>query len=518
MTKPRKKNNRDRATPRELHGDHVYAYRRFAKAIRRFLSSKVLSDKQAEIVLDHVELLAKRDYNAANTGNLEDLFTYTLQDTKDPVRAFAQMLADSTKIVPMPAQAKLLPPVKDKRPKSVTRNKTLRRVEQLELAGPQAMLVTHTNVAYSDPEFAEEARAMLKATYPRSRASTLERRFQRMVMQSQHMPSSSFVLAAATGLVFQTKKLFTDAGCTKKQIAAAHGFFSTAAEFNPKWLGLFMSAGPRDDPSYLAWLDRYHQHRAGLPDDLKYQLYTDTLTNFLPGTMHSGKWVDAVVQFSNVRKLDGVPPALAKVVNQYLAEFVDLHRGSPKLFVRVVKKSLAKFGVVFRDGRFCDDEVPEHEVELVRHQFDTAWDRRIASGVLKSSPLFQALGSELSARLLQRFEHISFSQGEVVQHRGDQDRGLIVVVDGEVEVTVRRKRGKPQQSLAHAGDVIGEISLLSDQVATSEVVAKEDTVALLLDAQSFKRTASRYVDLHNFLVDLDVKQLRHLRRGRAVKG
>lgn len=316
----------------------------FANDLQAAVAEGLLSERQSAIVLDHVLRLGERGRNPANTGNVQDLFFYTLRDTGDPIRAMAQLLADSIKIVPMPEDAVLIPPMRDVRDGKKD-GAVFRTVGELFLNPGQKMLCCHTNIAYSDEEQAASARAMIKATVPHARLVKKEQLFWRMVVQSQHMPSSSFVLAAVRGLSFEIDDIYAKAGYSAEETAAARAFYEVSSRFNPQWLGAFINAQPRTDAAYLAWLDEYRAARAGLPEDLKYQLMTDTLTNFCTGTMTSGKWVDSTVAFSGVKTMEELPAAIAKVVNQYMAEFIDLQGESAQSFVKVVKPLVADFGI-----------------------------------------------------------------------------------------------------------------------------------------------------------------------------
>ncbi len=333
-----------------LKPEHQEPTKRFAKELEAVVKEGLLNQKQADIVLNHVLRLGERGRNPANTGNVHDLFFYTLRDTKDPLRALAQLLADSIKIVPMPEDAELIPPLRDVR-EGENNGKIYHHIGELFLNPGQKMLCCHTNIAYSDSEQAETARAMIKATFPRARIAKKEQLFWRMVAQSQHMPSSSFVLAAVRGLSFEIREIFEKAGYSEAEISSAEKFFVISSHFSPAWLGPFVNALPRTDAAYLAWLKEYQEARSGLPEELKYQLMTDTLTNFCPGTMASGKWVDSVVAFSGVKTMEELPAAIAKVVNQYMAEFIDLQCEPAERFITTVKPLVADFGIIFDKKR-----------------------------------------------------------------------------------------------------------------------------------------------------------------------
>ena len=92
-----------------LSAEHQRGIRRFRKRLEDFIEQAMLTSAQALVVTEHLLRLGERGRNPANTGNIEDLFCYTLEDTGDPIRAFAQALADSVKVVPMDPDARLFP-------------------------------------------------------------------------------------------------------------------------------------------------------------------------------------------------------------------------------------------------------------------------------------------------------------------------------------------------------------------------------------------------------------------------
>src|SRR5438105_2940556 len=97
---------------RALPDEHQRGILRFQRRLIEFQKSRLLSEPQCRIVEEYLLRLGERGRNPSNTGNIEDLFCYTLDDTRDPIRSFAQALADSVKIVPMDPDAPLYPRVR----------------------------------------------------------------------------------------------------------------------------------------------------------------------------------------------------------------------------------------------------------------------------------------------------------------------------------------------------------------------------------------------------------------------
>src|SRR5215470_17205054 len=119
--------------------EHQKGIIRFQRRLVEFESRSLLTSLQRSIVEEHLLRLGERNRNPANTGNIEDLFCYTLADTRDPIRAFAQALADSEKVVPMDDDALLYPLIR-----SIDGKTTYRKVGDFRhMNDGDKMLVTH---------------------------------------------------------------------------------------------------------------------------------------------------------------------------------------------------------------------------------------------------------------------------------------------------------------------------------------------------------------------------------------
>ena len=214
-----------------LGDDHRRGILRFQRRLREFTRQELLSEAQVSIVEEYLLRLGERKRNPANTGNIEDLFCYTLADTRDPIRAFAQALADSIKVVPMDDDAPLDPVVR-----SLDGKKMFRRVGDFSHLDPgDKMLVTHTMVAYGDPEMRASAAELIRATRPKLDSGGVERELAKMAVQSQHHPSSTFVLARARGLTIEVADLYARAGYSDRQARDAQRFYDICAEYLPAW-------------------------------------------------------------------------------------------------------------------------------------------------------------------------------------------------------------------------------------------------------------------------------------------
>ncbi len=357
---------------RALSNAHQEGVQRFSEHLREFRARGMMNDAQVEVIEEHLIRLGERGRNPANTGNLEDLFAYTLEDTKDVIRAFAQALADSVKVVPMDPEAKLNPPLR-----SVETGEVFSRVADLAQYNPgDQMLIAHTMVAFGDEEMLASSGALVRASRPDLDEAGVEREVAKMAVQSQHGPSSTFILARMHGLTLELAPLYRSAGYDEAQIADAQRFYDICAAFAPEWAPPFLDGVIPETQAFRHWRANYLESRAKLPMELIYQLSSDTLTNFLAGTLESGKWTDASVYFGQVDSPDAVPPALARIVNQYIAEHIALHDRPAEELVTAVSATLAPWGVGFEDGRAVPMGGAPTKSPLIRNQFEAARARK----------------------------------------------------------------------------------------------------------------------------------------------
>ena len=107
-------------------------------------------------------------------------------------------------------------------------------------------------------------------------------------------------------------------------------------------------------------------------------------------------------------------------------------------------------------------------------------------------------------RLLQFIERRAFRSGEEVIRRGDVDRALYIVVDGNLEARVTESRGGRGAAVpVPPGSVIGEIGFFDGKPRTATVTAVTDGEMLRLSFDSFQTLAVREPDLAQaMLLDL----------------
>jgi len=341
-----------------------------------------LDEAQRAIVAEHVIRLGERGRNPANTGNIEDLFFHTLEDTGDACRAFAQALADSAKVVPLPADAPLFPALR-----TADGRRSFHRVGDLDhLAPGDVMLICHTMVAYGDEEMWQAARAFVAATDGEMSEEEVDRQVHRMAVQSQHLPSSAFVMGRARGFSIECQPMYERAGYDEATWRNAQRFYDVCSQFDPDWSMAFRNGVVPASPEWVKWRADYLESRAHLPPELQYQLSSDTLTNFLEGTLESGKWTDASVQFGGVTRVEDVPVNVARIVNQYVAEHVALHDRPAEELIEACAAPLLRWGIGFIGGQAQVVSLSPEKQRQLEEQFASAQARFRSTQPVASDP------------------------------------------------------------------------------------------------------------------------------------
>ena len=108
------------------------------------------------------------------------------------------------------------------------------------------------------------------------------------------------------------------------------------------------------------------------------------------------------------------------------------------------------------------------------------------AAALKGMTLCRALsGAELKA-IAAIAETQEIAAGKDLFREGEPGEGLYLVVSGEIDVVKRGPRGERSLARLGAGAILGEISLLTNEVRSATGRALVDTRVLRLPAQRFR--------------------------------
>jgi CRP-like cAMP-binding protein len=106
-------------------------------------------------------------------------------------------------------------------------------------------------------------------------------------------------------------------------------------------------------------------------------------------------------------------------------------------------------------------------------------------GLLTAVPMFSALTDDERGQLLAIARPVLYARGEAVVRQGQPGRSLFIVRRGEASVALAGTEGEVAR--LRAGDVFGEMSLLTGEPRTATVTAASDCDLLEIDADGFRR-------------------------------
>src|SRR5262245_46036060 len=121
---------------------------------------------------------------------------------------------------------------------------------------------------------------------------------------------------------------------------------------------------------------------------------------------------------------------------------------------------------------------------------------------------FSDFRRELQSTLLSVMRVVSYQPGEYLMRQGDLGEYLLVALEGTATGHVRQAAGTSMPIAEFsAGDVVGEISLLTNEPRTADVVASTPVRAALLPVADFHRLADAHPELRVLLPHLSAQRV-----------
>ena len=203
------------------------------------------------------------------------------------------------------------------------------------------------------------------------------------------------------------------------------------------------------------------------------------------------------------------PPNLVKaVIREALRDDPDMVAGrDPEVLLVDFADSAVKYRVRFWISDFEADERVKDRVRSLtyyafkRHgitipypiqvQMSTAEANLVppAAGVdeklLFAVPMFSSLSDQERAELLKVARPVAYAAGEIVVRQGDEGGSLFAIRRGDVSVRLAGADGRVAH--LHAGDVFGEMSLLTGEKRSATVAAETDCDLLEIEKEGFRR-------------------------------
>ena len=147
--------------------------------------------------------------------------------------------------------------------------------------------------------------------------------------------------------------------------------------------------------------------------------------------------------------------------------------------------------------------------ELARENADTRLDAKSNRIFFRSSP-FSILGASTLAELLSVMQLREYAAGDHLIEQGDPAEFLLLILSGMAWARVRdTPKDRPPVGKFSAGDIVGEMSLITDEPRTADVVAETPVRALQLSASDFHVLTERHPDLRVVLTDVMADRLGH---------
>jgi len=228
----------------------------------------------------------------------------------------------------------------------------------------------------------------------------------------------------------------------------------------------------------------------------------DTITNYSVPTREIRLSVDVAVSYN-------VPPSVVKsVIREALQNASEISSGrEPEIRLIDFAASAMTYRVRFWvDDYDTDDSAPDEVRSYIYYAFrrnnitipypiqiemspeEGGMANRQATvdpRLIASVPMFAALTEAERAQLLAVGVPVTYGRGEAIVRQAQPGRSLFIIRQGEAGVTLSGTVGEVAR--LRAGDVFGEMSLLTGEARTATVTAVSDCDLLEIDADGFRR-------------------------------
>jgi CRP-like cAMP-binding protein len=148
-------------------------------------------------------------------------------------------------------------------------------------------------------------------------------------------------------------------------------------------------------------------------------------------------------------------------------------------------------------------------VPAVREALDRFSRERLIKNLLQTSPLFVPFSKTQQGELLRRFEGHEIEAGVDIIREGERGQGLFLILSGEVDVLTHATSATPTKlARLRAGDMFGEMSLVTDQPTSATVRAAIPTTVLYLAREYVERLAEAVPQVQAYFEQLALNRAR----------
>ena len=105
---------------------------------------------------------------------------------------------------------------------------------------------------------------------------------------------------------------------------------------------------------------------------------------------------------------------------------------------------------------------------------------------LKRVPLFAKLEPSKLKLLAFTSESLTFDEGEILFRAGDPADAAYVIMNGQVDILAETEAGEILAGTLEAGQLVGEMAVLTNEPRSATIVAEEPTRVLMLAGARLK--------------------------------
>jgi small-conductance mechanosensitive channel/CRP-like cAMP-binding protein len=114
---------------------------------------------------------------------------------------------------------------------------------------------------------------------------------------------------------------------------------------------------------------------------------------------------------------------------------------------------------------------------------------------LNRIPIFQSLTGDENRAVWNMLERLRFAPGEYILHQGDEGDSLYILERGKVKITLKNGNGAREIAVLHPGQFFGEMSLLTGERRSANVIAAEEVECHRLKKDDFRKVLDRRHEL-----------------------
>jgi CRP-like cAMP-binding protein len=148
-------------------------------------------------------------------------------------------------------------------------------------------------------------------------------------------------------------------------------------------------------------------------------------------------------------------------------------------------------------------------IPAVREALDRFSRERLIKNLLQTSPLFVPFTKSQQGELLRRFEGHEIGPGVDIVREGERGQGLFLILSGQVDVLSRARSASPVKlAQLGAGDIFGEMSLVTDQPTSATVRASSAATVLFLAREYVERLSEAVPEVQAYFEQLALGRAR----------